>query len=89
MTALEIQTLLATVRELVQFTLDYKTGLGPPNGAGPLAARAIESMTGKRSGYTDMDALVSINEECRIGEKTFPTKIPVRTSPHRLDGGRY
>ena len=51
----------ATVKELVQLGLDLRSELNPV--AEPLAVRAIESMTGKRSGYTVEDVLVSIQFE--------------------------
>ncbi len=70
MNATEMRNFCGTVRELVQFVLDRQEG--SLDDAGSLAARAIEYTTGKRSGYTGMDALASISKVVTDAEKRLP-----------------
>jgi len=84
----ETRNYCATVRELVQFALDYRQELSPI--AGQWAVRAIEYTTGKRSGYTGEDALVAIGRVTRDIEKRIPIQVPLRQAPKApdwMDGG--
>ncbi len=87
MTAMEMRNLFDTVRELVQYALDSQHSLDPV--AGPLARRAIEYTTGKRSGRTAEDAIISIGKVVSDASKAIPVeakrKIP---SSHGMDGNR-
>jgi len=64
----EEQQFFDTVKELVHLGLEIITDPHPVAGAS--AARAIESTTGKRSGFTVGDVLIAINEEARIARPT-------------------
>ncbi len=75
-----------TVRDLVQFGLDLQNEIGFVGG--PLALRAIESTTGKRSGFTVQDVLVSIGKEINNAQATLPREEKLSTKKtYGLDGG--
>ncbi len=93
MTATDLRNLCGSVRELVQFALDYKAELYPDAVPGSLALRAIEYTTGKRFGCTVEDALVSIAKVVNDAENSIPSQTPLqraaRTSVPFLAGGDY
>ena len=70
LTLFEVRQFYDSVRELAQLGLDLHSELNPA--AGPLAALAIEYMTGKLSGYTVEDVLVTIGGISNHATKTLP-----------------